>query len=91
MNTARYIRYHQLVISGYTLVGLWMFLMQSYWREVWARRSNFNIGKSKANLYDKDVKVNITFDDVAGLDEAKEEVKEVVDFLKKNPKKNTRH
>ncbi len=48
----------------------------------------FNIGKSKANLYDKDMKVNVTFDDVAGLDEAKEEVKEVVDFLK-NPKKYT--
>ena len=48
----------------------------------------FNIGKSKANLYDKDTKVSVTFDDVAGLDEAKEEVKEVVDFLK-NPKKYT--
>ena len=48
----------------------------------------FNIGKSKASLYDKDTKVNITFEDVAGLDEAKEEVKEVVDFLK-NPKKYT--
>ena len=48
----------------------------------------FNIGKSKANLYDKDTKVSITFDDVAGLDGAKEEVNEVVDFLK-NPKKYT--
>jgi AFG3 family protein len=48
----------------------------------------FNIGKSKANLYDKDTKVNVTFNDVAGLDEAKEEVMEVVDFLK-NPKKYT--
>ncbi|HPE98796.1 MAG TPA: ATP-dependent zinc metalloprotease FtsH, partial [Chitinophagales bacterium] len=46
------------------------------------------IGKSKANLYDKDTKVNVTFNDVAGLDEAKEEVMEVVDFLK-NPKKYT--
>jgi cell division protease FtsH len=49
----------------------------------------FNIGKSRANLYDKDsTQVSVTFDDVAGLDEAKEEVKEVVDFLK-NPKKYT--
>jgi ATP-dependent metalloprotease FtsH len=48
----------------------------------------FNIGKSKANLYDKDTIVSITFDDVAGLDGAKEEVTEVVDFLK-NPKKYT--
>jgi cell division protease FtsH len=48
----------------------------------------FNIGKSKAQLFDKDVKVNITFADVAGLDEAKVEVMEIVDFLK-NPKKYT--
>jgi AFG3 family protein len=48
----------------------------------------FNIGKSKATLFDNNTKVNITFADVAGLDEAKEEVMEVVDFLK-NPKKYT--
>ncbi len=48
----------------------------------------FNIGKSKATLFDQNSKVNITFTDVAGLDEAKEEVMEVVDFLK-NPKKYT--
>jgi cell division protease FtsH len=48
----------------------------------------FNIGKSKAQLFDKGTKVNITFNDVAGLDEAKVEVMEIVDFLK-NPKKYT--
>ncbi|HEX6849602.1 MAG TPA: AAA family ATPase, partial [Chitinophagaceae bacterium] len=48
----------------------------------------FNIGKSKATLFDKGTKVNITFADVAGLDEAKVEVMEIVDFLK-NPKKYT--
>ncbi len=48
----------------------------------------FNIGKSKAQLFDKGTKVNITFSDVAGLDEAKQEVMEIVDFLK-NPKKYT--
>lgn len=42
----------------------------------------FNIGKSKAALFDAESKVKITFTDVAGLDEAKEEVKEIVDFLK---------
>ncbi|MCI0750911.1 MAG: ATP-dependent zinc metalloprotease FtsH, partial [Flammeovirgaceae bacterium] len=42
----------------------------------------FNIGKSKAALFDAESKVKITFEDVAGLDEAKEEVKEIVDFLK---------
>jgi cell division protease FtsH len=48
----------------------------------------FNIGKSKATLFDKGAKVNINFGDVAGLDEAKVEVMEIVDFLK-NPKKYT--
>ncbi|MCX6208046.1 MAG: ATP-dependent zinc metalloprotease FtsH [Bacteroidetes bacterium] len=48
----------------------------------------FNIGKSKATLFDKGTKVNINFGDVAGLDEAKVEVMEIVDFLK-NPKKYT--
>jgi len=42
----------------------------------------FSIGKSKAQLFDKGTKVNITFADVAGLDEAKVEVMEIVDFLK---------
>ncbi len=48
----------------------------------------FNIGRSKATLFDKDTKVNVSFNDVAGLDEAKEEVKEIVDFLK-TPQKYT--
>lgn len=48
----------------------------------------FNIGKSKATLFDKGTKVSITFADVAGLDEAKVEVMEIVDFLK-SPKKYT--
>jgi AFG3 family protein len=48
----------------------------------------FNIGKSKAQLFEKGTKVNINFNDVAGLDEAKVEVMEIVDFLK-NPKKYT--
>jgi AFG3 family protein len=42
----------------------------------------FNIGKSKAALFDAENKVKITFADVAGLEEAKEEIKEIVDFLK---------
>lgn len=48
----------------------------------------FNIGKSKATLFDKESQINITFNDVAGLEEAKVEVMEIVDFLK-NPKKYT--
>ena len=49
----------------------------------------FNIGKSRAALFDAENKVRITFKDVAGLDEAKEEIKEIVDFLK-NPSKFTK-
>lgn len=49
----------------------------------------FNIGKSKAALFDTENKVKITFGNVAGLDEAKEEVQEIVEFLK-NPSKFTK-
>ncbi len=48
----------------------------------------FSIGRARAQLFDKDTKVNVTFKDVAGLEEAKEEVMEVVDFLQ-HPKKYT--
>jgi len=48
----------------------------------------FSIGKSKAKLFDKDTKVKTTFENVAGLEGAKEEVQEIVDFLK-NPQKYT--
>lgn len=79
----------QIVLPLLLFAGLWIFMMR--------RMSGgggggggqiFSIGKSKATLFDKESQVNITFNDVAGLEEAKQEVMEIVDFLK-NPKKYT--
>jgi len=70
------------------LVALWFFLMRMMSRGGAGGGQIFNIGKSKATLFDKDTHVKITFKDVAGLEEAKVEIMEIVDFLK-NPKKYT--
>ena len=59
------------------------------WSWKWPWISNFNIGKSQAQLYDKESEVKTTFNDVAGLEGAKEEVQEIVNFLK-NPEKYTK-
>ncbi len=69
---------------------IWMFIMKRMGGGAGAGGGGqlFSIGKSKAQLFDKDTKVNVTFKDVAGLEGAKEEVMEIVDFLK-NPKKYT--
>lgn len=72
-------------------VGLWILLMRKMGGGAGGGGGPggiFNIGKSKATLFDKGTRVNITFADVAGLDEAKVEVMEIVDFLK-SPKKYT--
>ena len=70
------------------MIGIWFYLMKRMSGGNAPGGGIFNIGKSKAELFDKDTKQKITFKDVAGLEGAKEEVKEVVDFLK-NPKKYT--
>jgi len=70
------------------LAGLWIFLMRRMSGGGAGGGQIFNIGKSKAQLFDKESQINITFNDVAGLEEAKTEVMEIVDFLK-NPKKYT--
>ncbi|MFT6850228.1 MAG: AFG3 family protein [Sphingobacteriales bacterium] len=77
------------IIPILLMIGIWIFLMRRMGGAGGGPGGQiFNIGKSKATLFDKDTQVNITFNDVAGLEEAKIEVYEVVDFLK-NPKKYT--
>ncbi|WP_026897433.1 ATP-dependent zinc metalloprotease FtsH [Daejeonella oryzae] len=72
------------------LIGFWVFIMKRMGGGSGGGAGGqiFNIGKSKATLFDKETQVSITFNDVAGLEEAKQEVMEIVDFLK-NPKKYT--
>ena len=72
------------------IIGVWIFLMRrmSGSGAGGAGGQIFNIGKSKAKLFDKNTDVKTTFKDVAGLEGAKEEIQEIVDFLK-NPTKYT--
>ena len=80
----------QMILPFLLILGLWVFIM---------RRMNggagggaggqiFNIGKSKAKLFDEKTDIKTTFKDVAGLEGAKEEIQEIVEFLK-NPEKYT--
>lgn len=66
-------------------IGFWVLIL----RRMNPGQQVLNIGKNKASLYDKQTDTKTTFKDVAGLDEAKEEVKEIVDFLK-SPSKYTK-
>jgi ATP-dependent metalloprotease FtsH len=71
------------------LIGAWFLIMRFMSRGSGGPGGQiFNIGKSKAQLFDKDTSVSVNFHDVAGLEEAKVEVMEIVDFLK-NPSKYT--
>ncbi|MFI5152099.1 MAG: ATP-dependent zinc metalloprotease FtsH [Chitinophagales bacterium] len=80
----------QIILPILIILLIWVMLMRKMGGQGGSGGPGgiFNIGKSKATLFDKGTKVNITFSDVAGLDEAKVEVMEIVDFLK-NPKKYT--
>jgi AFG3 family protein len=80
----------QCVIMIVLFAGMWIFIMRRMSGGSGGGPGGqiFNIGKSKATLFDKEAQVSVTFNDVAGLEEAKYEVMEIVDFLK-NPKKYT--
>jgi len=72
------------------LVVIWIVIMRMMGRGAGGAGGQiFNIGKSKAQLFDKSTSVTINFQDVAGLEEAKVEIKEIVDFLK-SPQKYTK-
>ncbi len=72
------------------IIGFWVFIIRRMSKGAGGGGGGniFNVGKSKAQLFDKENHVRVNFNDVAGLDEAKVEVMEIVDFLK-NPQKYT--
>ncbi len=70
------------------IIGVWFFLMRSMSRNAGGGAGGgiMNVGKAKAQVFDKDNSKRVTFKDVAGLEEAKVEIMEIVDFLKKSDK-----
>ena len=70
------------------IIGAWFFVMRSMSRGAGAGGGGgiMNVGKAKAQVFDKDNAKRVTFKDVAGLEEAKVEIMEIVDFLKKADK-----
>jgi len=72
----------------FIMIALWLFLMRRWGGGVGGAGGLFSVGKSKATMYEKGSDMKITFKDVAGQAGAKQEVQEIVEFLK-NPKKYT--
>ena len=70
------------------IIGIWIFIMRRMSGGSGGAGGVFNVGKSEAKMYEKGGELNVTFKDVAGQVGAKQEVQEIVDFLK-NPQKYT--
>lgn len=86
-----YLKYIDWLILPLLLIGFWVFMIRRMSKGMGGGAGGggiFNVGKSQARLFDKDNNTKVTFKDVAGLEEAKVEVMEIVDFLR-NPKKYT--
>jgi len=77
------------VIPFLLIMGIWIYMLRRMQGGGGGGGGNiFNVGKSKAQIFDKETSVKVDFHDVAGLEEAKVEIREIVDFLK-NPNKYT--
>lgn len=75
------------ILPWVLIIGVWFFIMRSMSRGGGAGGGGImNVGKARAQVFDKDNSKRVTFKDVAGLEEAKVEVMEIVDFLKKADK-----